>query len=202
MLFSLVNLLVSLRTIFHVVFVFFSSSSSNNFFQFFSLPLLLQITFCSVVCNITYVPFHYYPSPSDINLSFDYKRFLSLWLKLVRFLMKQEWKILKYIFKNLLKEVLASSSIKISSQFSWLSSNWNSSILWSLMSLFVVILFILFCKNNIFYHYYLCLVNRKRIDMGIYNIIFSISQHKFATGSKSTVPCAAGYCMVKNHTIT
>jgi len=106
------------------------------------------------------------------------------------------------IFKNLLKEVLASSSIKISSQFSWLSSNWNSSILWSLMSLFVVILFILFCKNNIFYHYYLCLVNRKRIDMGIYNIIFSISQHKFATGSKSTVPCAAGYCMVKNHTIT
>ena len=39
-------------------------------------------------------------------------------LEFLRFLMKQEWKILKYIFKNLLKEILASSSIKMSSKFS------------------------------------------------------------------------------------
>jgi len=57
-------------------------------------------------------------------------------LQFVCFLMKQQWNILRYMFKNLLKEVLASSSIKISSQFSWLSSNWNSSILCLLIVLY------------------------------------------------------------------
>jgi hypothetical protein len=38
-------------------------------------------------------------------------------LEFFHFLIKQERKILKYVFKNLLKEMLASSSIKISSQF-------------------------------------------------------------------------------------
>ena len=38
-------------------------------------------------------------------------------IEVFTFIIKQESKILKYTFKNLLKEMLASTAIKISSQF-------------------------------------------------------------------------------------